>query len=298
MPIKATKEGHHIEHTGITHMTNTTPTPDVLANLIDGLAHGSIRVIDLTTPLTPETPALRLPAPLSNVIDLSLEEVAAYDERGPMWAHNNIHVGEHFGTHVDAPIHWVSGREGRDISQLPPERLVGPAVVIDATAEAAADPDFLLEVRHIKAWEARYGKLPKGAWLLYRTGWDAFGHNEALFLNADESGPHTPGVSAECAHWLAEETDIAGFGVETVGIDAGAGISLEPPFPMHHFLLGNDKYGVTSLKNLHQLPAAGAFIVVTPLPIVGGTASPARVLAFIEESRHGATAKDGPIEGE
>ena len=83
-------------------MTNIKPTPDVLANLIEGLTHGSIRVIDLTTPLTPETPALRLPAPLSNVIDLSLEEVAAYDERGPMWAHNNIHVGEHFGTHVDA----------------------------------------------------------------------------------------------------------------------------------------------------------------------------------------------------
>src|SRR6478735_2755756 len=104
-------------------------------------------------------------------------------------------------------------------------------------------------------------------------------------------------ASLQSARWLAEETDIAGFGVETVGIDAGAGFSLEPPFPMHHFLLGNDKYGVTSLKNLHQLPAAGAFIVVTPLPIVGGTASPARVLAFVEESGSGSTATDSPIEG-
>src|SRR6478735_8444027 len=184
-----------------TTMTETAQTAraGTLACLLEDLAQGHIQVIDLTTPLTPETPALRLPEPLTNVIDLSLEEVAAYDERGPMWAHNNIHVGEHFGTHVDAPIHWISGREGRDISQLPPEKLVGPAVLIDASAEAAADPDFLLEVRHIESWEARYGKLPKGAWLLYRTGWDAFGDNEALFLNADGSGPHTPGVSAECA---------------------------------------------------------------------------------------------------
>jgi kynurenine formamidase len=268
-------------------MTETAQTAraGTLARLLEGLAQGRIHVIDLTTPLTPETPALRLPEPLTNLIDLSLEEVATYDERGPMWAHNNIHVGEHFGTHVDAPIHWISGRAGRDVSQLPVERLVGPAVVIDVSSEVAADPDFLLEIHHVKAWEESHGKLPKGAWLLYRTGWDKYGHDETLFLNADETGPHTPGVSSDCARWLAEETEIAGFGVETVGIDAGAGFGLEPPFPMHHFLLGNDKYGVTSLKNVNRLPATGAFIVVTPLPIVGGTASPARVLAFVEADR-------------
>ncbi|NKX55581.1 cyclase family protein [Arthrobacter mobilis] len=254
----------------------------VLAGLLAGLAEGRIEVIDLTTPLSAHTPALRLPTPFTNVIDLSLEEVAAYDERGPMWAHNNIHVGEHFGTHVDAPVHWISGRGGRDVSQLPVDRLVGPAAVIDLSPEAAANPDFLLEVGHIKAWEEKHGRLPKGAWLLYRTGWDQYGLDEALFLNADESGSHTPGVSSECARWLAEETEIAGFGVETVGIDAGTGFSLEPPFPAHYFLLGNDKYGVTSLKNLGKLPPAGSFVVVTPLPIIGGTASPARVLAFVE----------------
>lgn len=267
-------------------MTDTPPTTETgtLALLLAGLAEGRIEVIDLTTPLSPDTPALRLPEPLPNVIDLRLEQVAAYDERGPLWAHNNIHVGEHFGTHVDAPVHWISGRAGRDVSQLPVERLVGPAAVIDMASEVAANPDFLLEIEHVKAWEDTHGRLPKGAWLLFRTGWDQFGHDEALFLNTDETGPHTPGISATCARWLAEETEIAGFGVETVGIDAGAGFSLEPPFPAHHFLLGNDKYGVTSLKNVNRLPATGAFIVVTPLPIVGGTASPARVLAFIEQN--------------
>lgn len=89
------------------------------------------------------------------------------------------------------------------------------------------------------------------------------------------------GVSADCARWLAEETPISGFGVETMGIDAGCAGELDPPFPMHYHLLGNDKYGITSLQNLSELPEAGALLIVAPLPIVGGTGSPARVLALV-----------------
>ncbi|MDI2099037.1 cyclase family protein [Ruicaihuangia caeni] len=272
-------------------MTDTTVTSAEagsktgIAALLADLADGRIEVLDLTAPLSATTPALRLPAPFPNLIDLSLEKVAAFDDDGPFWAHNNIHVGEHYGTHVDAPAHWVSGRDGRDVSQLPVERLVGEAAVIDMTAEVEADPDFLLEIEHIEAWQSEHGPLPVGGWLLYRTGWDQYGHDEKLFLNTDADGAsHTPGVSAACAKWLAEETPLAGFGVETVGIDAGRGFELDPPFPVHYHLLGNDKYGVTSLKNLDRLPARGALIVVTPLPIVGGTASPARVLALVEQS--------------
>lgn len=254
----------------------------VLTELTALLAEGRVKVIDLTTPLTPQTPALRLPAPFSNLIDFTLEEVASYDARGPLWSHNNIHIGEHFGTHVDAPVHWISGQKGHDISQLPVERLVGPAVVIDMSAEVSANPDFMLEIEHIKKWERIHGTLPRGAWLIYRTGWDRFAHDESLFLNSDDTGSHTPGVSAACAKWLAEESNISGFGVETVGIDAGKGFDLDPPFPLHHYLLGNDKYGVTSLRNVSALPTTGAVIIVSPLPLVGGTASPARVLALVD----------------
>ena len=145
-----------------------------------------------------------------------------------------------------------------------------------------ADPDFLLEIDDVKAWEAEHGPLPDGGWLLYRTGWDARAGDQDAFLNADETGPHTPGVSVECARWLAEETPIVGLGVETVGTDAGTAHSFDPPFPCHSFLLGAGKYGLTQLRNLQRLPPTGALLVAAPLPIVGGSGSPTRVLALVE----------------
>jgi kynurenine formamidase len=158
---------------------------------------------------------------------------------------------------------------------------VGAAVVIDRSAEAAADPDYLLTVADIRAFEKEHGPLPAGGWLLLRTGWDARAHDEAAFLNADDTGPHTPGFDVDCARWIAEESPLAGVGVETVGTDAGAAHSFDPPFPVHNFVLGAGEYGVTQLANLAQLPPTGAVVVVAPLKLVRGTGSPARVLALV-----------------
>ncbi|WP_431816167.1 cyclase family protein [Gordonia jacobaea] len=255
-----------------------------LASFLATLTDGSVTVLDLTTPLSSETPALVLPDPFVNLIDFSLEEVSAYNEPGPFWRHNNIHTGEHIGTHLDAPIHWISGRDGHDVSQIPVERLIGPAAVIDLTDKVATDPDYLLSVADVEDWEAANGTLPAGAWLLLRTGWETRGGSQAEFLNVDDTGSHTPGVSVECAEWLATQRPITGLGVETVGVDAGMAGGFEPAFPVHYHFLGNDKYGVTSLRNLGRLPATGAVIVVAPLPIVGGTGSPARVLALVENA--------------
>lgn len=254
----------------------------LIPELLQAVAGGSLRVVDLTTPLQASTPTLRLPAPFANLIDFSLETVSEYDEPGPFWKHANIHTGEHIGTHIDAPVHWISGREGHDVSSIPPARLVGPAVVIDVVAEVEQNPDFLLDVADVQAWEAEHGAFEPGTWLLLRTGWDARGHSQDAFLNADETGSHTPGFTAECAAWLATRAELSGVGVETVGIDAGRGAELDPPFPMHFHLLGADKYGITSLKNLAELPPRGAAIIVAPLPIVGGTGSPTRVYALVE----------------
>jgi kynurenine formamidase len=254
----------------------------VLSAVLDALRSGAVQVVDLTTPLRESTPILRLPEPFGNTSAFRLEEISRYDDRGPAWYWNDIRTGEHTGTHLDAPVHWVTGKDGLDVSQAPMSTLVGPAAVIDKTAEAAADPDFLLEVEHIEAWQDEHGPLPEGGWLLFRTGWEARGEDEAAFLNADEAGPHTPGVSADCARWLAERSPLTGFGVETVGTDAGAAGGFDPPFACHHFLLGAGKWGLTSLRNLGRLPVTGALLVVSPLPIVGGSGSPARVLALVE----------------
>jgi kynurenine formamidase len=257
-----------------------TITTDILA----ALGSGRVSVIDLTNKLSADTPTLRLPDPFVNLIDFSLEEVSAYNEPGPFWKHHNIHTGEHIGTHIDAPVHWISGKGGHDVSTIPPARLVGPAVVLDFTAQVAENNDYLVTIEDIKAWEAEHGALPENAWVLLRTGWDKFSNDREAFLNVDETGSHTPGITAEAAKWLAEETKISGLGVETVGIDAGRGAELDPPFAAHYHLLGNDKYGITSLQNLDKLPATGAVIIVAPLPIVGGTGSPTRVLALVENS--------------
>lgn len=252
------------------------------SDIATALASGNVRIVDLTNSLSSETPTLRLPDPFANLIDFSLEEVSRYNEPGPFWMHQNIHTGEHIGTHIDAPVHWISGKDGHDVASIPPERLVGPAVVLDFTAQVAENSDYLVSIADIQAWEADHGKLPDNAWVLFRTGWDKYSDSQEAFLNADETGSHTPGMMAETAKWLAEETNISGIGVETVGIDAGRGAELDPPFAAHYHLLGNDKYGVTSLQNLSELPTTGAVIVIAPLPIVGGGGSPARVYALID----------------
>jgi len=250
----------------------------LLSDLIGALDSGRIEVVDLTAPLSAQTPILTLPEPFGQTWPFALTEISRYDAAGPAWYWNNISTGEHTGTHFDAPIHWVTGKDGTDVAQVPARRLVAPAVVLDVTERAAADPDFLLEREHIEAWEAEHGPLPAGGWLLYRTGWDTRGDDPEAFANAGR----TPGISVACAKWLAEETRILGVGVETVGTDAGAAHSFDPPFPCHSFLLGNDKYGLTQLRNVGALPPTGAVVIAGPLPILGGSGSPCRVLGLVE----------------
>ncbi|MCX4910975.1 cyclase family protein [Streptomyces sp. NBC_00878] len=260
------------------------PEPSVLASLVSALRSGSIEVVDLTSPLSSSTPVLPLPPEFGQTAVFELEEISRYDDRGPAWYWNNFRSGEHTGTHFDAPNHWVTGKDLADVASVPVNRLVGPGAVLDFTAEAAQNPDFLVEVDHVKAWEAEHGPLPDGGWLLLRTGWDARSQTRETFLNEDENGSHTPGLSAECARWVAKESPVVGLGVETVGTDAGGAHSFDPVFPCHSYLMGSDKYGLTQLRNLAALPATGCVVIAGPLPIVTGSGSPARVLALVERS--------------
>ncbi len=252
-----------------------------IRTLVEALAGGAVEVVDLTQPLNERTPVLRLPEEFEQTPGLKVHEISRYDDRGPAWAWNWLEIGEHVGTHFDAPVHWVTGRDGLDVSQVPPRHLVAPAVVIDRSAESAEDPDYLLTVEDVRAFESEHGPLPEGGWLLLRTGWDERAHDAELFLNAVSGQPRSPGFDAECGRWLAEESPFVGVGVETVGIDAGAAGGFDPPFPVHYYLLGAGKYGVTQLANLASLPPTGALLVVAPLKLTGGTGSPVRALALV-----------------
>lgn len=255
-------------------------TNAVLTQLVAGLASSSVEIVDLTQPLSESTPVIELPEPYVNSPGLSRRELARYDERNPLARWDVLEFGEHTGTHVDAPIHWITGQDGEDLASVAPTQLVGPAVVIDKTAEVAEDPGYLLTVADLNAFESEHGSIPAGAWVLFRTGWGARVDDKEAFLNAGPTGPVSPGPDSGVSRWLAEERDICGFGTETVGPDAGAAATFDPPWPAHHFLLGAGICTMSSLVNLDQLPPTGALIVVAPLKLVNGTGSPARVLAL------------------
>lgn len=255
--------------------------PSILDQLIASLANGSLRVIDLTQPLGPDTPVIGLPDIFAPSPGLTIEEISRYDGRGPAWYWNTLRLGEHTGTHFDAPIHWVTGKDLPDnaCDTIPPDRFIGPACVIDLTAEVAADADYVIEPARIEAWEREHGRIPAGAWVLLRTGWSE--RTEASsFLNVDERGPHNPGLSRAASELLARTRDVLGVGVETIGTDCGQAGTFDPPFPNHATMHGAGKFGLASLCNLHLLPPRGAVVIAAPLKIVGGSGSPLRVLAI------------------
>ncbi len=256
--------------------------PTNLAGLIQDLASGDARVVDLTIPLSPETPVIALPEMFAPSPPLSIEQISRYDDAGPAWYWNTITLGEHTGTHFDAPVHWVTGSElsNNTTDTLPTSQFVAPACVLDFSAESTADADFLLEPAHIEAWETQNGMIPAGSWVLFRTDWSKRTDPDAFF-NADENGPHTPGPSAAAVQLLANDRNVLGFGVETVGTDAGQAGGFDPPFPCHNIMHGAGKLGLASLANLDQLPATGALVIAAPLKIVDGSGSPVRVLAIV-----------------
>ncbi len=254
----------------------------VLASLVSALADGSVRVVDLTQPLGPDTPVIGLPDIFAQSPGLSVEVISRYDERGPGWYWNTLHLGEHTGTHFDAPVHWVTGKDLPDnrCDTIPAGRFVGPACVIDVSKDVAADPDFLLTPERIEAWEAEHGPIPQGAWVLLRTDWSKR-TDPADFVNADESGPHSPGFRRDATEALIAR-GVLGVGVETIGTDAGQAGTFEPPFPNHTFMHGAGRFGLASLCNLDRLPATGAVVIAAPLKIVEGSGSPLRALALVE----------------
>lgn len=257
-------------------------TENVLAALLAQLASSRIRVIDLTQTLSPEFPTLELPPDFGQCAPLRVETVSEYDDRGPAWYWRNFSCNEHTGTHFDAPIHWITGRDlaRNSTDTIPVEHLVGQACVIDCVAESAADPDFLMTRQHIEQWESTHGRIGKDTWVLMRTDWSKHA-TTPLYRNMNATGQHTPGPTADAIQWLVEQRGIRGFGTETIGTDAGQAHTMTPQYPAHHYLHGAGRYGLQCLTNLDQLPPTGAVLICPPLKLERGSGSPLRVLALV-----------------
>jgi kynurenine formamidase len=175
-------------------------------------------------------------------------------------------------------------RSNHACDTIPAQQFVGPACVIDVTAEVDRNPDFLLTIAGLESWERQHGRVPRGAWVLQRTGWSRR-KDAASFLNVGPDGPHSPGFDAATSALLANDRDVIGVGVETIGTDAGQAGTFTPPFPNHSIMHGAGKFGLASLCNLDQLPPTGALLIAAPLKIVNGSGSPLRVLALVDTSR-------------
>ncbi|MDE4141479.1 MULTISPECIES: cyclase family protein [Rhodobacterales] len=260
-------------------MTATTALDGLGAKLLTG----EIEVVDCTGVLGPNTPILQLPEDFAkNTPKVEIHKISEYDEDGPFFAWNWMKLGEHTGTHFDAPHHWITGKDFEEgyTDTLDVQRLIAPVNVLDFSKECGEDSDFLLTIDHVKAWEAEHGEIKAGEWVVLRSDWDQYADDEAKFLNADETGPHTPGPTAEVIQYLVDK-DIVGWGSQCIGTDAGMAGGMTPPFPAHNLLHANNRFGLASLANLDKLPAKGAILIAAPLKIQRGTGSPIRALALV-----------------
>ena len=226
-----------------------------------------MRVVDLTQPLHAGTVMWPgAPAPTAETI-LTVADDGFYNRK--------VSFMEHSGTHFDAPAHMVEGTT--TVDQIDADRLVRPAVMIDISAAAAGQPDSILTLDQVHDFEAQHGRIPDGAAVLLRTGWEEFNTDAAKYAGAP--GPlRFPGFGADAARFLVEERAAVGLGIDTMSIDPGA----TQDFVVHRQVTHpQGVWHLEGLMNLSQLPPLGAWIVVGVLKLLDGSGSPARVLALV-----------------
>jgi kynurenine formamidase len=198
---------------------------------------------------------------------------------GFFYSANAFCTPEHGGTHLDAPIHFAEGRWTSD--EIPVRRLVGPAVVIDVSARAEADPDYRLGADDVRAWERKHGTVPAGAVVLARTGWGSRWPDRKRYLGDDTPGDasrlHFPSFGKDAAELLVGARKVAAIGVDTASIDHGPSTD----FPVHRVAAEANVAGLENLARLEELPEAGAWIVALPMKIAGGSGGPVRVIALV-----------------
>lgn len=262
----------------------SAPAPAPLEQMVQGIADGSLQVIDLTQRLTPETPVIQLPPPFANTPGFKQHAISQFDDKGPGWYWNWMEIGEHVGTHFDAPCHWVTGKDKPCVDDLQAKDFVGPAVVIDVASDVQNNADFVATRETLLAWEKQHGRIPSRAWVILRTGWGSRANDPKAFFNTGPDGaPHYPGFGKDSAEFLTRERDVLGVGTEAIGTDAAIGAKADPAFPNHAIMHGAGKFGLTQLANVDKLPATGAVLVAAPLKMQRGSGSPVRVVAILPQ---------------
>ncbi len=269
---------------GIAWLTSCAPPETPAPTIADVLAAGNYSLVDLSHPYHEGMPEFQAPPHLGQGVPFKLNEISKWNEPGMnTWYWNWYQVTEHSGTHVDAPNHWFPGKDKEAIDEIPLERLVAPAVVVDVKAKAAADSDYMVSVDDLEVWEQANGEIPPGAVIIMNSGWSAKYSDPMAFLGLDEAGElHFPGFSPDAIRWLLENRDINAVAADSLSTDALA-ISLKTdPFNQVHIEMHRaGKYQIELIANVDALPAAGAWLVVAPMKIQGGSGAASRIFGIV-----------------
>jgi kynurenine formamidase len=238
---------------------------------LDGIMSKRTRVLDLTYPLNAQTPYW----PGAGYEPFKLEFFSSLEKDHVL--SGKYCTPEHLGTHVDSPSHFEQG--GLTADKIAPEDLFGYAVVIDVRGKAAANPDYRVSPADIQEWERKNHEIPAGAIVMLYTGWGERVGSFERYQNKDSRGiMHFPGWSTDALDFLLRARNIKAIGIDTLSIDYGPSTD----FSVHHDLMRAGKYSIENIANLEQMPPKGAFLIVSPIKIQGGSGGQARVFALLE----------------
>src|SRR6266404_1880074 len=238
-------------------------------SLLSGISSGTTRVVDLSYAINDKL------VPWPGDKRWFDTQVNATVERDGYFT-RSFWMLEHYGTHLDAPIHFPPGKT--TVDQIPAKQFFGPAVVLDVSAEAAKDADYQMPVSRVEEWEKKNGRIVEGSIVLLRTGWASRWPDAGKYRNQDARGKmHFPGFSAEAAKLLIARR-VSGIGCDTLSVDYGA----SEDFAVHHLVLGAGLYQLENLADLREVPEAGAFLMVAPIKLEGGSGGAVRVFGLLE----------------
>lgn len=255
---------------------STSPPASGSSQADGALALPSSNVVDLTHPFNEET----IYWPTAEGFERTVTS-SGQTEEGYYYEAGAFSSAEHGGTHVDAPVHFWEGAHAVD--EIPLDRLMGRAVVIDVTDHVEANPDYRITADDVQSWESEHGPVPDGAIVLFRTGFGEYWPDPERYLGTAEKGPeavsdlHFPGLDPQAAQWLLENRNVRAVGIDTPSIDYGQSTRFET----HQRLFERNVPAFENVANLDELPERGAVVVALPMKIQDGSGAPLRIVAFV-----------------